>query len=277
MDQYITVTSTSQDPCNFVSNFTDTINLNDGYEVAVTRIYHAPVYNVTKHNNKFTLAKDTNISDHFIPVGYYAGTCDIMAAINTVLVKASVTGSNENGGDSLIHTKPTFMYSKSVGEASSLKIVDTGVTFLIDNNRDNDAMLLKLLGYCVNGRFDKIVINHFVFEVSTDAGFLYSNIVNNSMINQQQSRLLALIPIRSKPGYNYHEFINPVYGPLSVHSFTDITFALTDVRGDVIKLDNLHSSQWGRAQIEMYPTIVTLHIRKSINRSLWLPSNTQNV
>ena len=261
MDQYITVTSGNQDPCNFMSNFTDTINLNDGYEVAVTRIYHAPIYNVTKRNNKFTLIKGDTIVDHYIPVGYYPGNCDIVGAIYTVLEKSRETGSNEHAQASLIKTKPVFAY-KTTGEASSLKIVDSGVSFLVDNARDNDAILLKLLGYCVNGRFDKININHYVFEVSTDAGFLYSNIVDNSMINQQQSRLLALIPIRSKSGYNYHEFTNPVYGPLSVHSFTDITFALTDVRGDVMKMDHLYSAYWGDTKI-MYPTIITLHIRKS--------------
>ena len=148
MDQYITVTSSDQDPCNFVSNFTDTINLNDGYEVAVTRIYHAPVYNVTSHNNKFTLIKGITVVDHYIPIGYYAGTCDVVEAIYTVLEKSRETGSNAHGQASLIRTKLAFVY-KTAGEASSLKIMDTGVSFLIDNARDNDAILLKLLGYCV--------------------------------------------------------------------------------------------------------------------------------
>ena len=260
MDQYITVTSSTQDPCNFVSNFTDTINLNDGYEVAVTRIYHAPIHNVTSRNNKFTLIKGETVVDHYIPIGYYAGSCDVMAAIYTVLENSRETGRNEHGQASLIKIKPEFVY-KAAGEASSLKIVDAGVMFIVNNDRDDDAILLKLLGFCVSAKFSKININHYVFEVATEAGFLYSNIVDNSMINQQQSRLLALIPIRSKPGYNYHEFTNPVYGPLSVHSFTDISFALTDVRGDVVRMDHLYSSYWGDTKI-MYPTIITIHIRK---------------
>ena len=81
MDQYITVTSTSQDPCNFVSNFTDTINLNDGYEVAVTRIYHAPVYNITETCNTFTLVHNLQSATHNIPVGFYATSTDVLNAI----------------------------------------------------------------------------------------------------------------------------------------------------------------------------------------------------
>lgn len=262
MDRYITITSSDQNPCDFVSNFTDAVNLNDGYEVAVKRIFHAPAYNVTERNNKITLIKDSNISDHYIPIGYYAGTCDVMAAIYDVLEKARIRGANEHGGEPLVDNPPQFAYAKNTGEASSLKLMDSGVAFLVDNARDDDVMVLKLLGYCVNGKFDKITINHYNFDVSTEAGFLYSNIVANSMINQQQSRLLALIPIRSKPGYNYHEFTNPDYRPLSVHSFTDLAFKITNVHGDVISMSHLYSSYWGRNKTIIYPTIITLHIRK---------------
>ena len=262
MDQYITINSSEQHPSDFVSNFTDAISLNDGYEVAVTQIFHAPVYNVTERNNKFSLVKDTTIVDHYIPVGYYAGTCDVMDAIYEVLETARKSGSNEHGSATLVKTPPVFAYAKNTGEASSLKLADAGVSFIVDNERDDDAMVLKLLGYCVSARFDKITINHFNFDVSTEAGFLYSDIVANTMINQQQSRLLSLIPLRSKPGYNYYEFINPVYGTLSVHSFTDIAFRLTNVHGEVVSMAHTHSSHWGRSKSVIYPTIITLHIRK---------------
>ncbi len=126
MDQYITITSSVQNPCDFVSNFTDAINLNDGYEVAVTQIFHAPLYNVTERNNKFTLIKDNTISDHFVPIGYYPGTCDIMEAIYEVLETAWRVGSNAHGNASLVHTKPQFTYAKNTGEASSLKLIDAG-------------------------------------------------------------------------------------------------------------------------------------------------------
>jgi hypothetical protein len=265
MDQYITVTSSDQHPCKFVSNFAESINLNDGYEVAVTRIFHAPLHNVTQRNRKFTLIKGNSIVDHFIPIGYYMGSCDVLNAIYNELLLSLERGDNGTGVASLIRAKPQFIYDKGYGEASSLKIMDTGVNFLIDNDRDDDSILLKMLGYCVNSRFDKITINHYSFHHQIEAGFLYSNIVDNSIINQQKSRLLAIVPVTCGPGYNYHEFTNPIYNPLSLHSFTDINFILSDVHGETMSLDAIHSTYWGSTNIVIYPTIITLHIRRVKN------------
>ena len=83
------------------------------------------------------------------------------------------------------------------------------------------------------------------------AGFLYSNIVENSLINQQQSRLLACVPISSASPYNFFEFHNPVYRVFSVHSFTDLNFALTNVDGDILRMKG------------GIPTVITLSIRKN--------------
>ena len=253
MSQYITITSSKQNPCEFVSNFTDAINLNDGYEVAVTRIFHAPEYNITRRNNKFTLAKGTKTENYRIPIGFYEGTCQIMAAIYGVLVNSILSDLPD---ETLLKRNPTFTY-KQGGEASSLQIQDSGVFFSIEF--DQDEHLLDVLGYCVDGRIKRLDINHYHLSSATEAGFLYSNIVANSIIDQQQSRLLALIPITSKKGYNCHEFANPVYNPLSVHSFTDIAFTLTNVRGEVMEMDYLHSTDSDRV---VYPTVIALHIRK---------------
>ena len=263
MDQYITVTSSDQNPCNFVSNFTNSININDGYEVAVKSIFHAPLFNITEHDNKFTLTRELpnrnpELCDFFIPIGFYESTCSILGAIYNVLMDAI----KEEGYEErvLIKKAPTFRYISS--DVMQLQL-DTNerISFMIDNNRDEDVLLLKHLGYCINGRVKRLDIRNYDLESTCEAGFLYSNIVTNSLIDQTQSRLLACIPINSKVGYNYHEIENPVYKPLSVHSFTDISFVCTDVRGNTLQMDHFHVSQYGYARI-IYPTIILLHIRK---------------
>ena len=269
MEQCITVTSSDQNACDFVSNFAESINLNEGYEVAVTRIFHGPLYNVTTRNHKFTLVRDQTgqqpvICDYFIPVGYYMGTCDILDAIRKVLLSSVETGNNGYGQNSVIRRAPTFQYTKA-GESSTLKITDANVFFLIDNSRYGDASLLSMLGYCVNDKIKTIIINHYPFDHQVEAGFLYSNIVANTMINQHKSRLLAVIPIQSKPSYNYHEFVNPIYNPISVHAFTNITFTLTDVHGEIMNMDTVHSTHYGSNETIIYPTIITLHMRKIKN------------
>ena len=278
MDQYITVTSSNQDPCNFVSNFADTINLNDGYEVAVTRIHHAPSYNITETCNTFTLVRSTGNSasvSHSIPVGFYATSTDVLKAIYENLKKhadintpstSSGTGATQPGfAPSATHitVAPNFSY-KTSGEASYLEIVqktsspDRGTMFKMGEA----SPLLKVLGFVIEKKTHRIDINHYTLHNAKETGFLYSNIVANSMVNQQQSRLLAFVPIQANIGYNFHEVINPVYNPLSVHSFTDLSFTLTNVRGEIIRMDTVQASKEDDQAIR-YPTIIALHIRKT--------------
>jgi hypothetical protein len=277
MDQYITVTSSDQRPCDFVSNFADTISLNDGYEVAVTRIYHAPSYNITETCNTFTLMRSVgNYApvSHSVPVGFYATSTDVLKAIYENLKKhadlntpsqSSGTGAgmpNVRPGVTRLTVEPNFTY-KASGEASYLEISqktsapDRGIMF----KTGEASPLLKVLGFVIEKKTHRIDINHYTLRNAIETGFLYSNIVANSMVNQQQSRLLALVPIQAKIGYNFHEVINPVYNPLSVHSFTDVGFTLTNVRGEIMRMDTVQSSKEDDQAIK-YPTIITLHIRK---------------
>ena len=153
MDQYITITSTDQDPCNFVSNFTNTINVNDGYEIAVTNIYHAPLYNITEDNNQFTLIRDAAVANFSIPVGFYESKCEVLGAINKVLNKA-VEGDLLRSHELLISRAPVFKYTS--GDESSITLnKDDNVSFLIDTDRDQDTLLLKVLGYCMDARVKK--------------------------------------------------------------------------------------------------------------------------
>ena len=277
MDQYITITSSEQHPCDFVSNFADAINLNDGYEVAVTRIYHAPIYNITEACNTFTL--EHNLQNytpviHSIPVGFYATSTDVLNAIYENLKKhvdleipSSDTGEaglpSYKPRATVITVAPNVTY-KSSGEACTLEISqkagapDKGVLFKMGET----SPLLKVLGYVLEKKTHRIDINHYTLTNATETGFLYSNIVANSMVNQQQSRLLALVSIQSKIGHNFHEVVNPVYNPLSVHSFTDVGFTLTNVRGEIMRMDTVQSSKEDDEAIK-YPTVITLHIRKS--------------
>ena len=272
MDQYITITSKHDNPAKFSCSVLDALNVDEGYEVAVMRIFHAPLFNVTTRNNKFTIIKSVPVDgvkflnrvvDFYIPPAFYAGSCDILAAIYNEMKNSLERGSNGHGADILITKAPTFAYAKNIGESSTLKIMDTNVGFLINTVRDGDQMLLSMLGYCVDDVLEKLTINHYKFEMASEPGFLYSNIVENSFINQQQSRLLSIFPVCSKRGYNYFEFKNPIYCKLSAHSFIDVNFELTDVHGETMEMDPVHTTSYGSNTV-IYPTIITLHMRKIV-------------
>lgn len=243
MDQHITVTSGQQNPCDFVSNFTDAININQGYEVAVMKIFHGPLNNITSRNNTFALEiNNETIRTFAIPEGFYESTCGIAKSIYDTIPK------NIGDGSSAV-----WKYNAH-GDGSIIKLPKY-VTFYSGKNGEY-LELLKLFGYCKDDiRFDKLEFSDMRLDNAAQVGFLYSNIVPNSLVNQKQSRILGIFYIKSKKGYNCSEVMNTSFLPLSVHSFTDIDFLITNVHGEVLEINALEDGK------VTYPTIIVLRIK----------------
>ena len=94
----------------------------------------------------------------------------------------------------------------------------------------------------------------------TILAFLYASPVENSLINDKESRLLAPFPVNSKNGYSYVEFAQPIYRDISVRQFMDISFYILDSNGKKIDF-NLYGDDIDQEHRE-YPTILNLHIRR---------------
>ena len=257
MDQYITVTS-GNSPSRFTSSFNSVVNLTDGYEIAVKSIYHGPVFNVTEENDSFTIAKGSETVRLKIPHGFYSRACEILRAafiaINQMFEEGFV---GEKIG---LREAPSF-YIDSNG-LTNLKLSAKTEVFKMSG----DSPLFETLG-CYSDTPDatRIEVDDYPLKSTMECGFLYSNVVKNSIINNSFARLMTCLPLRSKKGYNFIEFRNPDYKTLSVNSFTDLSFVIVNQNGVDIKFD--HSSGCGaicdpNADIE-YPTILNLHIRRS--------------
>ena len=96
----------------------------------------------------------------------------------------------------------------------------------------------------------------------TILAFLYASPVENSLINNKESRMLTPIPVTSKKGYNYVEFAQPLYRKISVRHFMDISFEILDKNGKKVEF-NLYGDDLDQENRE-YPTILNLHIRRAI-------------
>ena len=96
----------------------------------------------------------------------------------------------------------------------------------------------------------------------TILAFLYASPVENSLINDKESRMLTPIPVTSKKGYNYVEFAQPLYRKISVRQFMDISFEILDKNGKKVEF-NLYGDDLDQENRE-YPTILNLHIRQAI-------------
>ena len=98
--------------------------------------------------------------------------------------------------------------------------------------------------------------------VRTKLAFLYASPVENSLINNKESRMLTPIPVLSKQGYNYIEFAQPLYRKISVRQFMDISFEILDKNGKKVDF-NLYGDDLDQENRE-YPTILNLHMRRAI-------------
>lgn len=237
MERHITLTSRGQSSSNFISHFADNIDF-EGYEVALKSIYHAPVYNITPQNNSFQVEGIVeNISKVLrIPAGYYENNCEILRAIND-----SLTVELEE------RRRPVINYKDS-GEAVNLLF---GKNSTVKFNAGPNSPLLRCLGYIIPKQISKLNINVYQLNNTLTPAFIYSNSVSNSIIDRQQSRLLAVIPLSSKAGYNFHEIENPNYISLASHSICDARFTVIDLDGNEIPFAVL-------------PTVLNLHFRKKV-------------
>ena len=101
--------------------------------------------------------------------------------------------------------------------------------------------------------------------VTTRLGFLYCNVIENSLINNKESRLLCIFPIISKRGYSFYEVRESIYKPISVLQFSTITFTILDSEGDLVEF-SLEGDQLTNIgdRKRKYPTLVNLHIQKRL-------------
>ena len=82
-------------------------------------------------------------------------------------------------------------------------------------------------------------VRNVIFSKSIEPAFLYSNIVDNSYINGKLSRNLATIPLSLQSGWNFYEFMYPVYIPIDVKEFSKILLELRDMNGKLFSLIRL--------------------------------------
>ena len=262
---YFTVTSDEQHPANFTSNFTTPVSLGENYEIGLKSISHGPVFNVTNGNNQITLirtidavSKTEHVDHVYIDVGFYYHKSQLFGEIQRKLKLFF-----EKPGNKATWGRESSRYLLENEGKITIKMPNPSnstIMFLVDDKAFKGRNPLSYLLHMPDNRYKKITDFNEIIPTKNYLGFLYSSIIALSFINNQKSRLLAIVPLESNHGYSYFEFANITYYPLSVSTFTDIFFSLKDTHGERVDLGFEASSK--------YPTILKLHVRKrrAINR-----------
>ena len=246
---FIVASSKQQPPANFISNFINSVNISDGYEVALIAIYHGPLFNIDEDHNTFSIVKDDQIIKFRIPIGFYRSSTDILIKIHEILVKYL--------GDVADNQKITVAIKRRAEDAHYVITLKDAVKFKVEGDESD---VLQYLGYLINNERATLQSDHIDLQASLEPAFIYSNIVGESKVDGFQSRVLASVPLYSSNsvGYNYYEYKNPIYHPLRVRSFADIEFQIRDKNGDLIQIADYYVD----AKYPHYPTILMLDIRK---------------
>ena len=261
--EVITITSKGQDPSKFISNFTNSIQLSEDYEVGLLKIALPPVENVTKDNNRLHITAKGSPSRLVleIPTGFYATGHDLAQAMYQVLSKhnkeygkVETIGGSEEGH--VIDTACVLRYS-TTGNISNYKVTlqleDKSNKSLFVASDITDGSVLRLLDFKITNFTAKtLTIHNDYLAKPNKLGFIYSSIVSNSLIDDHVSRLLDTVHIKTSENGDHYIFENPnpVFHDVSAASFIDIGFEIRDVGGDLIQF------------VKDLPTILTLGIRK---------------
>ena len=254
-DQFIVVTSGSK-PSRFSSNFNSVINVAAGYEIGVKSVFHAPVFNVTEENDSFCVTKEGEEVNFSIPHGFYDRSCEILRAAFQSILEYNKSGNEVDHLNRLPLGTPNFGVN---ADGRNYLRLSKSEKFKVD-----ECPLFEIFGCYLDGNdVSKIEIEDFPLKTTVECGFLYSDTVKHSIINNSFARLMCCIPLYSTKGYNYYEFVNPDYKPLSVNSFTDLSFVITDSNGQDVKFDHTRGCGDPCSSVKL-PTILNLHIRPTI-------------
>jgi len=288
ISEYITLVSPPDSPSDFSTQFDTTIPLDGGFEVGLIDIFHGGVCNVCSKNNHFFISsfkgspssfKNLNPSKNTdrltIPTGYYKNTILVVEAIQKAI--DTFTKSGGRGGswfkDEADLNQPRTQITYTSKTKSDRRLIPIGpydgeVVSVKLNITHKDLRfyqpkygrtLLSLLGKNEGGVFSELHIGNTELESHDEIGLIYTSLIQSSRLNNKNTNLLAVVPLGKSFGSNYihYSVINPTYYPVAVTSFEQIRIQIKNVLQNPV-----HIKHVGATDRALYPTILTLHLRK---------------
>jgi len=304
MSESITIINTQDGPVNFYTQFNSTIYTAEAnFEICLSEIYYGRVCNVTPDNNHFyisytgekeykrsTLERTMRFT---IPVGNYTNIKEILK-----YMKWAISSYDRKKLDyyayfwfvDLVRDFKLTFWKKKKGILTpeeckllpNLNTIDptdfiaypsvfdsvTEVLLKPDNSEvgfyepEDEVTLLSLLGYRA-GEISELRFDDTSLSDKNEIGLVYCSLISNSRLNAEKTNLLAVVPLQSKNSkFNHYCVKNPTYHPLTLTSFDRIHFEIRNLIQEPIHLKHTNIAN------VIYPTIITLHIRKKLMGSL---------
>ena len=238
------------------------IRLDKDTSMAITSISHGEIYNVYSGNNKIYLNSVSEIAMHpgttdgsdaytknetsqimlEIPIGRYSTSSMLLKAIDSVIKERFPRRDDDIGLEIVSNPRN-----------APVKVTPSNILMYVAKKLDSPW---NLLGINKDMKPNKLIeIENKDLLSNILPAFLYVNIVENSYINGELSRNLALVPLSLKGGCSFYEFNHPNYVPIVVKNFSDILLELRTMDGHYVPFNS------------NCKTIITLSL-KPINRAM---------
>ena len=270
MIRNIVVVSGKNDNPAILQTRIDPVRLPHGVTIALTSIAYGEILNIHNKNNKiyFTFTGTSDLVPVLLPTTSTTSGRGRNKKLKKIVtnVKVQIPSGTYRTTRSIVRSIITAINEKikeifpGQGTRHSLNIsgMEISPTFAI--NLQNIAIHVNRSDspWDIIGVTEDIIqksqnLENIDLSVEMKPSFLYASIVENSYINDQKSRNLAVIPLTTSIGYTFYEFKSPVYVPIEVREFSSILLELRDLDGKFVKFNPKSK------------TVLTLNM-KSINR-----------
>lgn len=223
------------------TNFFYPVRLEEGFELALNYFFCGPVCNVNSGVDLIYLVKgdghDQLVEEKLLPVphGYYHTTGELISKMGEVINEfldenASVWGT---GRARVEYNVQRRIWSLSLPKKQHVSIA---------NDKSWDRNVLNLFSALDDGNYETISVLDANFDENIDSVFVYSSIIQESYIDSNQSRLLAVIPVRINAKYTHYEPSNLRFYKIAIEEFSSIFIELRDSRGRVVEFESVPES-----------------------------------
>ena len=268
MSEFITIASDANSPSDFNVQFNTTFNLTENYEDALKSIFYGPLCNVCDHNDLLVLRLNGRETRELrVPHAYYPSMYYLTRAINdTVVAFYNNLGEGDNNwAVSTVRNVKFTATKKQSGDVSTITLIlPDNVRFYHNPIIHGKSNILDMYGIELPFNTQKMSVKEAKLTYNHQIGFVYSSLVKVSKFNNKDSRLLATLPLYTDDGYSDHTFVNPSYYPIAVTSFENISFQIRDYNGKLVDIAHKELADKRENKPILYPTILTLHIRKTL-------------
>ena len=219
------------------TNFFYPVRLEEGFELALSYFFCGPIANVNSEADLVYLVKGDGhglVEKEKlleIPHGYYHTTGELIGQIAESINEYMAEHESEWGTGK---ARVDYNVQKRVWTLVLPKKQHVSIA----HDKGWERNILNLFTGLDGGNYEEISVLESNFEENVESVFVYSSVVQESYIDTHQSRLLAVIPVRTNSKYTHYEPTHLRFYKIAIEEFSSIFIELRNSRGHLVEFAN---------------------------------------